>query len=416
MIRYKKYKPSGIQWIGDIPEYWDLLRLKYISDIVTGDKDTVDRDDNGEYPFFVRSKKIERISTFSFNGEAILTAGDGDIGKIFHYITGKFDFHQRVYKISNFKGIIGKFLFYFMQSNFYYEVIRISAKSTVDSLRLPMLQNFYSLIPNNHEQTAIANYLDKKTAQIDELISKKEQLLRLYEEEKTAIINQAVTKGLDTKVKLKDSRIEWLGEIPEHWVIRRLATIGKFSKGKGIPRSELKEDGCPAILYGDIYTKYNIKVDIILNHISYDTALSSIKIQNGILMFTGSGETKEDIGKCIVYLGYGDVYAGGDVIIFKQKQCDSLFLSYSLNSHASVYQKARTSKGEIIIHIYSSDLRDLVLVLPEIEEQVSIVKYIKTETARIDAKSEKTKKLIELLKEYRTALISEAVTGKIKVS
>lgn len=275
--------------------------------------------------------------------------------------------------------------------------------------------NFSFFIPPPPEQTTIANYLDSKTDEIDQLITQKERLLELYEEEKTAIINQAVTKGINPDVKFKDSGIDWLGEIPEHWEVKRVATLGTFSKGKGIPRSELKESGCPAILYGDIYTKYNIKADFIFNHISEETAQYSIKIQFGDLLFTGSGETIEDIGKCITYIGNEIVYAGGDVIILKQKIYNSLFLSYSLNSNIGIFQKARMAKGQIIVHIYSSNLREILIPLPQLKEQTQIVQHIETETARINAKAEKTKRLIELLKEYKTALISEVVTGKVRV-
>lgn len=290
-----------------------------------------------------------------------------------------------------------------------------SSSNTQENLNLNKIKNLPIVLPQLPEQTAIANYLDKKTDEIDKLIAKKENLLELYEEEKTAIINQAVTKGIDTDAKFKDSGIDWLGEIPEHWEVQRVATLGAFSKGKGIPRSELKESGCPTILYGDIYTKYNIKTDLIFNHISEETTKSSVEIKSGDILFTGSGETKEDIGKCITYVGDETVYVGGDVIILKQEKCNSLFLSYSLNSNACIFQKAGMAKGQIIVHIYASNLREIILPLPSIEEQTQIVQYIETETARIDVKAENTQKLIELLKEYKTALISEVVTGKVRV-
>ncbi|MCK5545098.1 MAG: restriction endonuclease subunit S, partial [Desulfobulbaceae bacterium] len=120
MERYGKYKDSGVEWIGEIPEGWEVLRLRFLSKIKTGDKDTENREDNGKYPFYVRSQTIEHISTYSYDGEAILTAGDGvGVGKVFHYVNGKFDYHQRVYKISDFVGIIAKYLFYYMKLNFH---------------------------------------------------------------------------------------------------------------------------------------------------------------------------------------------------------------------------------------------------------------------------------------------------------
>ena len=102
----KSMKDSGIEWIGEIPFKWDLVKLKYLCNINTGNKDTINREADGKYPFYVRSPHIERINSYSFNGEAILTAGDGvGVGKVFHYVNGKFDYHQRVYNLHNFKNI-----------------------------------------------------------------------------------------------------------------------------------------------------------------------------------------------------------------------------------------------------------------------------------------------------------------------
>ena len=104
-------KDSGIEWLGEIPTHWNVQRLRYLANIKTGDRDTVDRQDDGKYPFFVRSQTVERIDSWSAEGEAVLTAGDGvGVGKVFHYVNGKFDYHQRVYMFSNFRSIIGKFV------------------------------------------------------------------------------------------------------------------------------------------------------------------------------------------------------------------------------------------------------------------------------------------------------------------
>lgn len=111
---YPAYKPSGVQWLGDVPTHWEAQRLRSLANIKTGGRDTVNRRDDGEYPFFVRSQTIERIDTWSFDGEAVLTAGDGvGVGKVFHYINGKFHYHQCVYKFSDFRDVLGKFFFHY---------------------------------------------------------------------------------------------------------------------------------------------------------------------------------------------------------------------------------------------------------------------------------------------------------------
>jgi type I restriction enzyme, S subunit len=189
-----KLKPSGIDWLGDIPEHWEVKRLKYLSEIKTGEKNTEDNEEEGQYPFFVRSQTIERISTYSFDGEAILTAGDGvGVAKVFHYINGKFDYHQRVYRISHFKGVIGKYIFHYLENNLYKEVLKINAKSTVDSLRLPMFQNFMIAVPTIKEQTAIVQYIETETTNINDKITLIKQEIELLKEYRQALIFEAVT-------------------------------------------------------------------------------------------------------------------------------------------------------------------------------------------------------------------------------
>lgn len=190
-----KLKPGGVDWLGDIPEHWKVKRLKYLSEIKTGEKNTEDRVEDGMYPFFVRSQEIERINSYSFEGEAILTAGDGvGVAKVFHYYSGKFDYHQRVYRISHFKEVIGKYLFYYLKINLIKEILRYNAKSTVDSLRLPMFQNFLIIYPKNiEEQTAIVDQIETYTQKSDATISKIEKEIDLLQEYRTALISEVVT-------------------------------------------------------------------------------------------------------------------------------------------------------------------------------------------------------------------------------
>lgn len=187
-------KESGIEWIGEIPNLWDITRLRFICTINTGNKDTINKEDDGLYPFYVRSPKIERISTYSYDGEAILMAGDGvGAGKVFHYINGKFDYHQRVYNLHKFKNVVGKYLHYYLMSNFWRKIEEGNAKSTVDSVRLPMLLDFHVCVPPLPEQQAIADYLDRKCTQIDALISIKQQKAEELKEYKKSMIYEYVT-------------------------------------------------------------------------------------------------------------------------------------------------------------------------------------------------------------------------------
>ena len=188
-------KDSGIEWLGEIPDNWEVKKLRYITKITTGAKDTENREEDGEYPFYVRSPNIERISTYSFDGEGILTAGDGvGVCKVWHYVNGKFDFHQRVYLIYDFKEIIGKLLFYYMKLNFIHDVLRLSAKSTVDSLRRNMFLDFQVVCPKNEEeQIAIVHHIESECSKIDFKKARTEELIELLTEYRTALVSEAVT-------------------------------------------------------------------------------------------------------------------------------------------------------------------------------------------------------------------------------
>lgn len=169
---------------------WERKRLGDVADIKTGEKNNENKVSDGKYPFFVRSAYIERINTFSYEGEAILVPGEGKIGSIFHYINGKFDYHQRVYKISDFKGVQGKFVYYFMKQNFKKHAMHHTVKATVDSLRLPTFQGFGLLLPKStEEQQAIAEILSDMDSEIETL----EEKLKKYRALKQGMMQELLT-------------------------------------------------------------------------------------------------------------------------------------------------------------------------------------------------------------------------------
>lgn len=187
-------KDSGVEWIGEIPEHWKIKRTRFLCNIQTGDKDTVNREDDGLYPFYVRSPKVERINTYSFDGEAVLMAGDGvGAGKVFHYANGKFDYHQRVYNLHNFKDVSGLFFYYYILNKFRYIIEEGAAKNTVDSVRLNMIQDFWMTIPPVSEQQNIVKYIDGEISKIDAQISKANRRIELLNELKQSVITEAVT-------------------------------------------------------------------------------------------------------------------------------------------------------------------------------------------------------------------------------
>ena len=188
-------KDSGIEWIGEIPEHWNLHRLKYLCSIQTGDKDTQDAVQDGQYPFYVRSPHVEKSNNYSFEGEGILMAGDGaGAGRVFHHVYGKYAVHQRVYRLYDIQNAIqSDYLFYYV-SNLFCKVMDMgSAQSTVPSVRLPMLTNFATCIPPMEEQNAIAEYLKTQCTEIDNLISIKLSKIDSLKEYKKSIIYEYVT-------------------------------------------------------------------------------------------------------------------------------------------------------------------------------------------------------------------------------
>lgn len=164
----KGYKQSEL---GEVPEDWEIDKIGNVVSITTGDKNTQDKVTDGLYPFFVRSQQVEKINSFSFDGEAVLTAGDGvGTGKIFHYINGKFDFHQRVYLMHNFFEKLDGYYFYIFFSNHFYErIMSMTAKSSVDSVRREMIADMPIILPTKQEQTAIAKILSDMDSEIQAL-------------------------------------------------------------------------------------------------------------------------------------------------------------------------------------------------------------------------------------------------------
>lgn len=406
-MNYTNYSDTGIEWLREIPSHWKKIRLRYLCDITTGCRDTIDREDDGQYPFFVRSKTIERISTFSYDGEAILTAGDGDICKIWHHVNERFDFHQRVYMLYNFKNIHGRFLYYYISENFYHDVFKLSAKNTVDSLRLPMFLNFPVAVPPLDEQLKIAQYLDYQTGLIDQLVQQKERVIELLKEKREAVISEAVTKGVKRKAKMKASEVEWIGEVPEDWNLIRLKFLYRIKKEiagelghnvlsvtqKGIKIRDL--DNLKGQLSMD-YSKYQLveKGDFIMNHMDLLTGFVDISKWNGVTSPDYRVFAKHDRNVFDPYYLY----------IFQF--CYSRKIFFGLGQGVSQLGRWRMP---------AEQFNNFVVPFPDYDEQISIVKYLDNIVGSIDTVIQLQKDIIEKLQEYRQALITEVVTGKIDV-
>ena len=412
MIRYNLYKDSGVELFGEIPNNWDVVRLKYLCDIGTGNRDTINKEEDGEFPFFVRSKTVEKISSYSYDCEAILTAGDGDICKIWHYIDGKFDCHQRVYKLNNFRRIDGKFLYYFLMENFEKEVFKLSAKSTVDSLRRPMFENFNVCFPEIKFQKQIVAYLDKKTAIVDTLIASKEQKINLLKEKRTALINHIITKGLDPKVKLKDSGVEWIGEIPAHWEMKKIFYFGKVTLGKMLTPENKGGDFLKFYLRSKNIQNEKVDISDVKEMWFSENELNKLRLLKNDLLLNEGG----DVGRtCIWNDELEECYFQNSVNIIRfEYDNPKFFLFVSMLYHTVGYYDSLVNRVSIP-HLTKEKLESVRFIRPSFKEQQQIVEYLDTHTQEINELISLEQKKIETLKEYRQALISEVVTGKIKV-
>ena len=209
----------------------------------------------------------------------------------------------------------------------------------------------------------------------------------------------------------RNSGTEWLGDVPEHWDLKQLGLIGSLFKGSGGTKEDEVEEGVPCVRYGDIYTQHQYFIRETRAGITEESAAKYTPIRYGDILFAGSGGTIEEIGKSAVSLIEGSAYCGGDVIVFRPSiEADATFLGYAADCSTSIYQKACMGRGVTVMHIYSQELRHLLLPLPPLGEQRAIAAYLDRETERIDALVAKKRLLIERLEEYRTALITRTVT------
>lgn len=253
-------------------------------------------------------------------------------------------------------------------------------------------------IPPREEQEQIVRFLDWKVSAIDKLIATKEKQLSILKE----LLQAKIEKQLHA--------------YPISNTLR-LKQLGTFSKGGGFSRDNLVEtETYPAILYGDIYTQYEYKTSVITHHIDGIAYSASRKISKGDIVMAGTGETKDDIGKSILYMGNQSVAVGGDVIIFHPNAKNNVeYLLYQLYSQAALKHRYISSKGDIIVHIYPTAIGNILITLPCVHDQKKAVKRINANIHRVNKTLHLLNEQISNLNELKTRLISDAVTGKIDV-
>lgn len=381
----------------DVPSDWDIGPVGNYVTIETGARNTQDRVSGGKFPFFVRSQTVERINTYSFDGEAVLTAGDGvGTGKIFHYINGRFDCHQRVYRMSEFvPELDGRYFYWFFSRFFYERVISMTAKSSVDSVRRDMIFEMDLALPSYAEQKGISQSLDDLNFLIeclDKLISKKRDI-------KQGTMQQLLTG----KTRLPGFSGEWNRT--------SLGQLGDFRKGRGIRKDEVLSYGLACVRYGEIYTRFSNTIETCYSFISEKTSRDSEPLLKGDVVFTVSGETSEEIGKCATFLGDFEAYVGSDTLVMRPKSNDPTFLGYFLNFGEILSQKQKLGQGDAVVHLSLSNLSAVTSAIPTLAEQIAIAQVLSDMDAEIDALVARREKTALI----KTGMMQELLTGRTRL-
>ncbi|MFT6962536.1 MAG: type I restriction enzyme S subunit [Flammeovirgaceae bacterium] len=420
MEKYDTYKDSGIEWIGAIPAHWEVKKLSYCFEKIgsgttpkstnqdyyfNGDFNWLQTGDLTDNLIFRTSKKITQkalndYSTLNFYPlESIVIAMYGaTIGKM-GLLKIETTTNQACCVLAKPNNVFSEFVFYWFRS-IKKHIISLSYGGGQPNINQEQIRNLRIQLPLLEEQTKIANYLDKKTAEIDDLIAQKKKLLKLYKKEKEVIINQAVTKGINPNVKLKNSGIEWLGDIPEHWEVKRLKYVLESQNTKRVPLSSSVR-GEMMIKEYDYYGASGV-IDKVDDYI-FNEPLILIG-EDGANLLTRS--------KRLVFIAKGKYWVNNHAHILKPKYG----LMYYYSELLELYDFSIWVTGSAQPKLTSENLLNIPMIVPPIEEQKEIAEFLDKYISEIESKSTKTKKLIALLTEYKTALISEVVTGKIKIN
>jgi len=435
---YPTYKDSGVDWLGDIPAHWSLQRLKYNSYLKgrIGWQNLRSEEFTLEGPYLVtgmhfKNGSVDWDACFHVTMERyhmspeihvregdIIVTKDGTIGKTAHIARLPYlaTLNSHLLLVRALGGQYRpRFLYYLFDSATFQTYARFAeGGTTFFGITQEAVSNFSITLPSLEEQSAIAAFLDRETAKIDALIAKKEQLIELLQEKRRALITRAVTRGLDPNVPMKDSGIEWMGEIPAHWEVKPFT---KYVVEKSDYRGKTPEKVASGVF---LVTARNVKMGLIDYECSqefiaeedYDEIMRRGLPRRGDILFT----TEAPLGN-VALVDREDIALAQRIIRFRMnaKHFDSRFTLFAMMSGYFQAQLVSLSTGSTAEGLKATKLPMLRLVAPSPAEQRAIVEFIDQETAIIDALLAKVRDAIERLKEYRTALISATVTGKIDI-
>ncbi|WP_270439261.1 restriction endonuclease subunit S [Candidatus Bacteroides intestinigallinarum] len=435
MVRYEKYKDSGIAWIGEVPEHWGVRRIKSFCIVKRGASprpidDEKYFDDNGEFAWVRIAdasaseryllSTTQKLSTLGaslsikrFPDDIFLsiagTVGKAIITKIKCCIHDGFVWFKNL----NYNS---ELLYYIFESGQPY--LGLGKMGTQLNLNTDTVGCIFVPYMNRAEQEQIVKYLDWKCGEVDRIVEVRERQIKLLGELRTSVISRAVTRGLNPNAPLKDSGIDWIGQIPEHWEICRLKNACSL-KGR-IGWKGLRSEEFEQISYAYLVTGQDFHSAIIdwtkcyqISKERYDED-PYIQLSNGDLLITKDGT----IGK-IAKVSNMDKPSCLNSGIFVMKQTKALFeqsyLYWLLESSLLKEFNNYTSTGTTILHLYQNVFENMPFIIPSLSEQQQIAEYLDKKTEEIDSTIDKFKVQIDKLKEYRQALIAEVVTGKIDI-
>ena len=419
--RYPAYKDSGIAWLKSIPSHWAIVQLRHLADCLDGQRiplNSAERSDRkGDVPYWGANSVQDHIDAHLFDEELVLLGEDGapffDKTKPVAFRSeGRIWPNNHIHVLRpRIKGD-SAFLTYCLNATDFADYVD---GSTRDKLTQSAMNRIAVTQPSEDERTAIVHFLDRETAKIDALVAEQEQLITLLKEKRQAVISHAVTKGLDLSVPMKDSGVEWLGEVPEHWEVTHLKR-----------RCALVTDGAHISpeTEGGVHLFVSTK-DISDDGIDFDGALRTSPASYEYMVKTGCQPASGDvlfskdgtIGRTVVVNGATEFVIASSLIIIRPipDQLNSDFLNALCQSWVVSQQVDGFVKGAGLPRLSIQNLLKVVGVFPPIDEQVQIANYLSDLDMRSRTLALEAERTVALLKERRSALISAAVTGQIDV-
>ncbi len=400
---YPAYRDSGVKWIGQVPEHWKKMPFKRVASICNGHDYKEVESADGAYPVIGSGGEFARASDFMFDGESVLLGRKGTIDKPL-YINGPFWAVDTMFYTKIADNAFPKFV--------YYNALTIpfglySTNTALPSMAGEDLSSHVIAAPEFEEQKAIAVGVDRETARIDALIAKKTRFIELLKEKRHALIDHAVTKGLNSEAPIRTSGVEWLGEIPAHWEVRRMASIFREAIRPG-------DQSLPilSISIHDGITDEEVaaedrdrRVSQIEDRTKYKRVAPNDLAYNMMRAWQGA------FGAVTVDGLVSPAYVVAEPMI----EFRTAYIENLLRTPMAIEEMRRYSRGiaDFRMRLYWDYFRDLKVCLPPLEEQDKILDMITRETSRIDLLADKTQRSIDLLKERRAAFITAAVTGQI---